>query len=308
MNKSKGNANMTMKMMVAAVGMIAALSASAFPQSIAYSGVVRRADGKLFERAQNVPMTFRLYDSFAPDAVVWARTIPVRVDTNGLFNVELSDSVGTSALPKGQSEVPLERACANVSGSVIIGLTMAGSEEGRVWSEEGRAGREEEFRETLTAYPQVEHAAFARTTPVAQLTKLQSEMVVVKGNMEIMGNLLVPPATSFGKLITYEVGNRFIEVGSPDKPVTLYGGLGGWSYLGTTQSPLDPNAKNDRARLAFLKCEKEVKYGPRPFVSDERDMSQKTSIPFNVFTRPPLKGTAPVEAPAGSTITGIQYF
>ena len=293
---------MKMKMGLVAVGMAAALSASAFSKSIAYSGVVRRADGKLFERAQNIPMTFRLYDSFKPDTVIWARTIPVRIEQDGRFDVELSDSVGTSALDKGQKAIPLERACANVSGSVVIGQTMAGSEEGRVWSEEGRAWRKEEFRETLTIYPQVERAAFARTTPTAQLKKLQSEMVVVKGNLTVGGDLSVPQDTSFTKSVTLDVGSELVEVGGPDQSLALNGGLIGWSNLSGADATA--SAKNDRVRLAILKREKTVEYDWQ----SAQKMTQKTSIPFNVFTRPPTNGTVNVDVPAGTSITGIQYF
>ena len=277
---------MTVKMMVAGVGMAAALSASAFSKSIAYSGVVRRADGQPFARAQNVPMTFRIYDSFKPDTVVWARTIPVRVEIDGRFDVELSDSVGTLALPKGQARVDLDRACANVRGSVVIGQTMAGDKA--------------EFRETLTAYPHVDRAAFAKTAPTAQLKKLQSATVAAEGNLKVAGNLSAPQDTAFTKTVTLNVGNQSVKVGSPDQPITLKGGLIGWSDLsgaGATAS-----VRSDRARLVLLKREKEVVY-------DTRDGdTQKTSIPFNVFTRPPDNGTANVNVPAGTTITGIQYF
>ena len=276
---------MTVKMMVAGVGMAAALSASAFSKSIAYSGVVRRADGQPFARAQNVPMTFRIYDSFAPDTVVWARTIPVRVETDGRFDVELSDSVGTLALPK-EKEVSLDRACANVRGSVVIGQTMAGSNA--------------EFRETLTAYPHVDRAAFAKTAPTARLKKLESATVAAEGNLKVAGNLSAPQDTAFTKTVTLNVGNKTVEVGSPDQSITLKGGLIGWSDLsgaGATAS-----AWSDRARLVFLKREKDVEY------AIDRSRTQKTSIPFNVFTRPPTNGTANVNVPAGTTITGIQYF
>lgn len=285
---------MTVKMMVAGVGMAAALSASAFSKSIAYSGVVRRADGKPFAQAQNVPMTFRIYDSFKPDTVVWARTIPVRVETDGRFDVELSDSVGTLALPKGQARVDLDRACANVAGSVVIGQTMAGSNA--------------EFRETLTPYPHVDRATFAKTTPTARLKKLQSETVAVEGNMQTGGDLTVPQGAEFSKNVTLNVGNKTVEVGGANQPITLKGGLIRWSDLsgaGATAS-----ARSDRARLASLKREKEFTYGNgyKWTFDVDRKFKQKPSIPFNVFTRPPTNGTANVNVPTNTTITGIQYF
>lgn len=277
--------NMTIKMMMAGVGMAAALSASAFSKSIAYSGVVRAADGKPFAQVQNVPMTFRIYDSFDPDTAVWARTIPVRVETDGRFDVELSDLVGSQTpLPKGREVISLERACANVRGSVVIGQTMAGDKE--------------EFRETLTVYPLVERAAFARTTPTAVLKDLRCDTVVVQGNMQTEGDLIVPQTMSFNKMITLNVGNKTVEIGSTDQSITLNGGLVGWANLSAT----DKSAKSDRERLATLKREKEIIY-------NEKDgTKQKVSTPFNVFTRPPTNGTAPVDVPADATITGIQYF
>ena len=279
--------NMTIKMIVAVVGMAAALGASAFSKSIGYSGVVRRADGKPFERAQNVPMTFRIYDSFDPDTAVWARTIPVRVETDGRFDVELSDLVGSQTpLPKGREVISLERACANVRGSVVIGQTMAGDNE--------------EFRETLTVYPLVERAAFARTTPTAVLKDLRCDTVVVQGNMRADGDLSVPRSTQFTKPLTLDVGNRIVEVGRQDQPLTLYGGLMGWTY----RSDTNPDAWNDRARLAFLNRDKTVKY----YYETDKYTTQRTSIPFNVFAKPPTNGTANVNVPAGTTITGIQYF
>ena len=285
--------NITVKMIVAGVGMVAAFGASAFSKSIAYSGVVRRADGQPFAQAQNVPMTFRIYDSFKPDTVVWARTIPVRVETDGRFDVELSDSVGTLALPKGQAKVDLDRACANVAGSVVIGQTMAGSNA--------------EFRETLTAYPHVDRATLAKTTPTARLKKLQSETVAVQGNMRTGGDLTVPQGTQFSKNVTLNVGNKTVEVGGADQPITLKGGLIGWR---TDTGATKPNDRSDRARLASLKREKEFTYGNSYnwAYDGDKKFKQKPSIPFNVFTQPPDNGTAPVDVPAGTTITGIQYF
>ena len=281
---------MTVKMMMAGIGMAAVLSASAFSKSIAYSGVVRRADGKPFERAQNVPMTFKIYDSFEPDTVIWARTFPVRVETDGRFDVELSDSTGTLALPKDQKEIPLERACANVRGSVVIGQTMADDKE--------------EFRETLTVYPLVDRAAFARTAKTAGLTNLKCDTVVVQGNMKTTGDLTVPQSTQFPKIVTLNVGNKPVVIGSADQSITLKGGRIGWA----NQATADKSAKSDRERLANLKREKEVTY-QHDYESDSgKVFKQKTSIPFNVFTRPPDNGTAPVDVPAGATITGIQYF
>ena len=62
------------------------------PQVLTYRGVLRRTGG--YERAMSLEMTFRLYDSKAPDTALWARMMRVPVDTNGIFYAELADTNG----------------------------------------------------------------------------------------------------------------------------------------------------------------------------------------------------------------------
>ena len=62
------------------------------PQVLTYRGVLSRTGG--YERATSLELTFRLYDSKMPDTALWARTMRVPVDTNGVFYAELSDRNG----------------------------------------------------------------------------------------------------------------------------------------------------------------------------------------------------------------------
>lgn len=62
------------------------------PQAITYRGVLRRTGG--YAQRTSMALTFRLYDSKTPDTALWARTMRVPVDTNGVFYAELSDANG----------------------------------------------------------------------------------------------------------------------------------------------------------------------------------------------------------------------
>ena len=88
------------------------------PQVLTYRGVLSRTGG--YERATSLELTFRLYDSKMPDTALWARTMRVPVDTNGVFYAELSDRTGND--PDGIG-YPLADAMAAVKGTPEIGLT-----------------------------------------------------------------------------------------------------------------------------------------------------------------------------------------
>lgn len=88
------------------------------PQVLTYRGVMRRTGG--YERAMSLEMTFRLYDSKAPDTALWARTMRVPVDTNGVFYAELSDANGND--PDGIGYT-LADAMGAIKGTPEIGLT-----------------------------------------------------------------------------------------------------------------------------------------------------------------------------------------
>ena len=103
--------------------MILAASAAfaAVPQRLAYRGVLDWTDREQVVTSRE--MTFRLYDSKTPGTALWARTMRVPVDTNGVFYAELSDANGTDPDEIGS---PLVEALAAVKGTPEIGLTLTG--------------------------------------------------------------------------------------------------------------------------------------------------------------------------------------
>lgn len=257
--------NMTMKMMVAAAGTVAVLSASAITEAIAYSGTVKNADGTSVTAVQTMAMTFRLYDALKPDVVLWARTIPVRVETDGSFSVELSDQNGISATPNDQPVISLARACASVLGNVQIGLTLPDPVNPK------------EFRETLKPYPAVNHAVFAENTQEARLNTLQCESLAVYGNVNVDGDLLAPIENNFGKQVVLNV--------APNETAAFPGGIvqfrmDGWETL--------DEGKDDKAydRIATVSrtatCSTPVHSGTGS-LEPTGEFYQTVQIPHNVF-------------------------
>ena len=54
------------------------------PQALTYRGVLRRSGGGE-QTAGALELTFRIYDSKAPETALWARSLRVPVDADGLF-------------------------------------------------------------------------------------------------------------------------------------------------------------------------------------------------------------------------------
>ena len=106
------------------VALCAAASRADVPQVLTYRGVLQRTSG--YERTMSLEMTFRLYDSAAPDTALWARTMRVPVDTNGVFYAELSDANGND--PDGIGYT-LADAIGSIKGTPEIGLTPPDAQE-----------------------------------------------------------------------------------------------------------------------------------------------------------------------------------
>ena len=205
-----------MKMMAAAVGMAAALTASAMTEAISYRGQIKPVNGA-FAAVEVMSMTFRIYDSAEPGAVLWARQVPVSVRADGSFYVELKDEVGTR--PDGTPETPLARACASVKGNIEIGLTPPDSQEFP--------------HQTLRAYARAERARYAAQTPFATLKKtLSAKDVTVGGDIHMPGGTLKLSKTaekSFaGVLVNVDKHPGGAEIGGSGHKVVLHGGVTGW--------------------------------------------------------------------------------
>ena len=95
------------------------------PKALTYRGVLRRTGGGE-QKAEAMELTFRIYDSKTPASALWARTIRVPVDADGVFYAELNDTAGNDPDGIGRS---LADAMGMIKGAPEIGLTPPNSSE-----------------------------------------------------------------------------------------------------------------------------------------------------------------------------------
>ena len=113
-----------MKKLIALVATLSvAATLRAVPAEFSYQGVLRDASDAPMTGNQTVQL--RLYDVPTGGAELWGRTYSVLLDTNGLFNIEVSDTTGTKIDPA--STATLDPIFARSNATVYVGLTVVGS-------------------------------------------------------------------------------------------------------------------------------------------------------------------------------------
>lgn len=113
-----------MKKLIFAMAVMAAGAAMAV--TIAYQGALKNADGSAVSGGPSLPITFRLYSSPTSEDLLWARTVNVLLNDEGLFNVELSDTSGSE--PRDYSLTnKLDNVLATYTEKLFIGLYVEGS-------------------------------------------------------------------------------------------------------------------------------------------------------------------------------------
>ena len=111
--------------LVSLVSLVSLSSVADVPQALTYRGVLRRSGGGE-QSAGAIELTFRLYDSKTPETALWARTVRVPIDTNGVFYADLNDTDGLD--PDGIGRT-LADAIGMVKGAPEIGLAPPEAEE-----------------------------------------------------------------------------------------------------------------------------------------------------------------------------------
>ncbi len=106
------------------LSLLSLASFAAVPQVLTYRGVLDWTGRE--EKSTSMEMTFRLYDSEVPGKALWARTMRVPVDTNGVFYAELTDAIGSDPDSIGFT---LADAMGAIKGTPEIGLTPAEADE-----------------------------------------------------------------------------------------------------------------------------------------------------------------------------------
>ena len=83
-----------MKHAIMTTGIVLALVAGA-AEKFSYRGQLAKPDGSAFNTSHTITMTFRIYDTPTGGDPLWGRTMPVRMEADGSFYVELSDDRGS---------------------------------------------------------------------------------------------------------------------------------------------------------------------------------------------------------------------
>ena len=109
-----------MKLLITAIMAAAALAASS-AEKFSYKGRLAKPDGSAFNVMLPMKMTFRLYSDMTGGNTLWGRTLPVRLKSDGSFNVELGDDEG-SPVPDAK-HAALADALAESPYGTWIGLT-----------------------------------------------------------------------------------------------------------------------------------------------------------------------------------------
>ena len=92
--------------------------------AFAYHGVLRDAQGNRLEKKDHT-IAFRIYDQPAGGSPHWGRRVPVRLDDDGLFSVELSDTTDAAGIIDGVPSEGLSNVFAdNAASPLYIGLTV----------------------------------------------------------------------------------------------------------------------------------------------------------------------------------------
>lgn len=103
-------------------------NAQSVPYTFNYQGVLRGGSGELLGTVQKT-VEFRLYESASGGVPLWGRTYTVHLDTNGLFNVELSDNgAPLSSAPLVATSKALNLVIASRS-ALFLGLKVTGASE-----------------------------------------------------------------------------------------------------------------------------------------------------------------------------------
>ena len=153
-------------------GLMAFASFAACAASFSYQGVLRDAQGKAIAE-KNQTIAFRLYAEPTGGAALWGRSVAVRLDDDGLFNVELSDTAGSPLdedLPDSLESV----LAANGNATLYIGLTVSNS------SGEIRP------RQKVLAVPV---AAFAQDVSLARNNFTVTGLATVNGGLTVLGDV-----------------------------------------------------------------------------------------------------------------------
>lgn len=165
----------------AALAALLALRAGAAEERFCYQGRLAKPDGSAFDTSVAMPMSFRLYDVPAGGQALWGRDMAVRMESDGSFYVELSDTDGSA-----------------VAGTVHSTLKAALASGTEFWIGLMPSGYSEMLpRQPLATVPRALAASAARHIDTVKAEKVVAGSIAMDAATEV-GSLTVPGAFSQG--------------------------------------------------------------------------------------------------------------
>jgi len=225
------------KSVIAAIAFAAALAAQALESSIAYQGILRDDQGAVLAGTQYT-IEFRLYTQASGGTPLWGRSTVVILDANGLFNVELADSVGSDV--GGTRCTSLTEALAQSrGGSLYVGLTVSNS------------SGEISPRQKIMSVPYATYAADVSSAggdfAVAGKTTLrdaEAQTLDVAGNVGVGGNAVFSQGVTVNGNLSVSKPNAISGRGTvPIGAIVIWSGLiqsipDGWALCdGSNNTP-----------------------------------------------------------------------
>jgi len=215
-----------MKKLMIVIGAALMAAGASAGESFAYQGVLKTGTGGQVTTADQT-IYFRLYNEAVSDVqttAIWGRKVAVRLDTNGLFNVELSDSAG-SAIDKLTNTLDVAFAkSAKAKKDLYLGLWVVGS-----------VG-EIRPRQKLLATP---ISSFARDVNLAKGDFTVDGIATFNGSInlgkatKVVGDAKFDGTATFAKSATFSNGLTASGTATFNNGITISGGTYGAMPPGT---------------------------------------------------------------------------
>lgn len=214
------------------------------PYAFNYQGVLRGGSGEMLPAGAKI-IEFKIYTGPTGGSAIWGRSYSVLLDTNGLFNLTLTDDAGSQLVAAGD---PLSKVVAT-SSTLYLGLKVSGAAEIAP-------------RQQLLAVPFAMMAGDVKTTSgsltvngVLTVTNGVKVTGIIEGNGTIpiggiilwhgsSGSIPLGWALCDGSKSTPDLRNRFVVGAGDTYPVSATGGVASVT-LTTDQMPVHGHGYHD---------------------------------------------------------------
>ena len=235
---------LAMTVLAAALGV--ATANAAVPEVLTYRGQLSRTGG-FAEQGENLALTFKIYDSAAPETVLWGRSVIVKVDRYGVFYAELKDDNGAAV--QDAAYMALVDAVAAAKGAIEVGLTPPGA--GEIAPRQTLTTGVRAARAARTKAVDVFYAENLVTAKQADIDELVVDSVTVTN-----GTALLPPVCYLAPVPRQSIGGGKGKVTikglSPARAAFPHAPTASGCYIGTASCDMALTYENNEGAFSVL--------------------------------------------------------